>query len=254
VTGLRLHPISLRDANAFIEKFHRHHGGRKAHRFAISVRLDSLLVGVAICGNPVSKALCDGTTLEVSRTCTDGTPNANSMLYGACWRAARAMGYDRMYSYTLPEESGISLRAAGFRQDGMTEGRPWSRPKRFRVVKYPVGPKIRWVIDARQNKETSPMTSAKITPKKPAGRKVRAVRIEKAQNGGFMHHTEFEPKKSSGRSMGGYEPPPAPAVFGNLQGALDHTSQAFGEAPQAAQAAQAPAAPGTGAPDMPQAA
>ncbi len=108
------------------------------------------LAGVAICGNPVSKALCDGTTLEVSRTCTDGTPNANSMLYGACWRAARALGYTRMFTYTTPEESGASLRAAGWRQDGMTEGRPWDRPLRPRKAKYPVGPKIRWVIETAE--------------------------------------------------------------------------------------------------------
>jgi hypothetical protein len=146
---LRLNPISLRDANAFVEKYHRHHGGRRVHRFAVSVQSGAICVGVAIAGNPISKALCDGRTLEVSRTCTDGTANVNSMLYGACWRAARAMGYDRMYTYTLPEESGVSLRAAGFRQDGLTEGRPWNRPKRPRAVNYPVGPKIRWVIDAR---------------------------------------------------------------------------------------------------------
>lgn len=144
---LQLRPVSLREANAFIKRFHRHHGGRRAHRFAVAVEVEGKLVGVAIAGNPISKALCDGRTLEVSRTCTDGTPNANSMLYGAIWRAARAIGYRRMFTYTMPDESGASLRAAVWRRDGMTEGRPWNRPKRPRLVDYPVGPKVRWIVE-----------------------------------------------------------------------------------------------------------
>lgn len=146
---LTLTPISLRDANAFVNKHHRHHEGPRAYRFAVSLRgpRDGLH-GVAIAGNPVSKAQCDGRTIEVSRACTDGTKNANSMLYAAIWRAARALGYTRMLTYTMPEESGSSLKAVGMRQDGMTEGRPWDRANRPRKAKYPVGPKIRWVLTA----------------------------------------------------------------------------------------------------------
>jgi hypothetical protein len=100
---LTLSPVSLREANAFIEKHHRHHGGRRAHRFAVGVRGPrGGLRGVAIAGNPIAKALCDGRTIEVSRSCTDGTKNVNSMLYGAIWRAARALGYTRMITYTMP--------------------------------------------------------------------------------------------------------------------------------------------------------
>lgn len=145
--ALELEPISLRDANAFIAKHHRHHPGRRSCRFAVAVRRGRRMVGVAIAGNPVSKALNDGRTLEVSRSCTTGAKNANSMLYAACWRAARAIGYRRMITYTLPEESGSSLRAIGMRQDGMTEGRPWSRPKRPRPTLYTVGPKVRWIVE-----------------------------------------------------------------------------------------------------------
>jgi hypothetical protein len=163
--SLRTVPISLREANAFVERYHRHHGGRRAHRFAVGVATARKLRGVAIAGNPVAKALCDGRTIEVSRSCTDGTKNANSMLYGALWRAARALGYTRMVTYTMPEESGSSLRAIGMRQDGMTEGRQWNRPKRPRAgASYPVGPKIRWVIEAsdgRPNKNT-PQPAAQI--------------------------------------------------------------------------------------------
>jgi hypothetical protein len=72
------------------------------------------LVGVAMAGRPIARHLDDGKTIEVNRTCTDGTANANSMLYGAVWRAARAMGYQRCITYTQHDESGASLRGAGF--------------------------------------------------------------------------------------------------------------------------------------------
>ena len=65
-------------------------------------------------GRPIARYFDDGLTLEVNRTCTDGTPNANSMIYGALWRAGKAMGYQRMITYTQADESGSSLRAAGF--------------------------------------------------------------------------------------------------------------------------------------------
>ena len=69
--------------------------------------------GVAICGRPVSRHLDDGLTIEVTRTCTDGYWNANSFLYGASWRIAKAMGYVRLFTYNQDDESGVSLRAAG---------------------------------------------------------------------------------------------------------------------------------------------
>jgi hypothetical protein len=67
-----------------------------------------------MCGRPVARAFDDGFTLEVNRTCTDGTRNANSMLYGAAWRAGKAMGYTRCITYTQHDECGTSLRAAGW--------------------------------------------------------------------------------------------------------------------------------------------
>ena len=53
-------------------------------------------------------------TAEVLRTCTDGTKNANSHLYGACWRIVREMGYRRLITYTQGDERGTSLVAAGW--------------------------------------------------------------------------------------------------------------------------------------------
>jgi hypothetical protein len=99
--SLRIVPVTLETANDFVRRLHRH----------------NQLVGVAIVGRPVAPRLDDGLTAEITRVCTDGTRNAASMLYGACRRAARAMGYDRIFTYTLPEEGGASLRAAGFKLD-----------------------------------------------------------------------------------------------------------------------------------------
>lgn len=113
--SLRLVPVSWRDARAFVKDWHRHHGPPPGHKFAIGVANDDdVLVGVALIGRPVARHLDDGLTLEVNRTATDGTKNANSMLYGAAWRAAKACGYRRLVTYTQANESGASLRAAGF--------------------------------------------------------------------------------------------------------------------------------------------
>jgi len=95
-------------------------------------------------GRPVARLLHDGWTAEVLRLCTTGERNACSMLYGASWRAARALGYRRLVTYTLPEEGGASLRAAGWRCIGEAGGGSWSRAERPRVDTHPLQAKLRW--------------------------------------------------------------------------------------------------------------
>lgn len=131
---LNLTPVSFADACAFVAEHHRHHEPPVGHKFSIGVATDGLLVGVAIVGRPVSRVLAaEGDTLEVIRTATDGTRNANSMLYGAAWRATQALGYRRLITYTQDSESGSSLRAAGFRVIGERPARPgWDAPSRPR--------------------------------------------------------------------------------------------------------------------------
>ncbi|WP_324613129.1 XF1762 family protein [Streptomyces sp. SBT349] len=116
--GLEIVPITFRQACAFITRHHRHHRPPQGMKFAVGVTADGTLAGVAVVGRPVARHQDDGRTAEVTRTCTDGTPNANSALYGATWRAARALGYRRLITYTEDSESGTSLRAAGFRRTG----------------------------------------------------------------------------------------------------------------------------------------
>lgn len=107
-------PITRAQAKAFIAEHHRHNKPPVGWKFGIGLRLDDVLVGVATAGRPVARHYDDGLTLEVNRTCTDGTRNANSMLYSAVWRAAKAMGYRRCVTYTQADETGASLRAAGW--------------------------------------------------------------------------------------------------------------------------------------------
>lgn len=112
---LHITPISFADACGFVEMWHRHHQPPVGHKFSIGVADEQgVLRGVAMVGRPVAKAYQDGLTLEVNRTATDGTPNANSMLYGAAWRATKALGFGRLVTYTQAGESGASLRAAGW--------------------------------------------------------------------------------------------------------------------------------------------
>lgn len=94
---------------------------------------DGVLRGVAIVGRPVARAYDDGMTLEVNRVASDGATNANSMLYGACARAAFALGYRRLITYTLSTETGSSLRAADWKVIAERPAREgWSAPSRPR--------------------------------------------------------------------------------------------------------------------------
>ncbi len=143
---LELCPVTLKAANEYVKEHHRHHGAVVGHKFSIGATKDGVLVGVAICGRPVSRVLDDGYTLEVTRLCTDGTPDVCSMLYGAAYRAARAMGYKKVVTYILDTETGSSLRAAGYKCEGKAGGVEWTgkrRPKN--PEQYPHQMKTRWV-------------------------------------------------------------------------------------------------------------
>jgi hypothetical protein len=131
---LHLVPVSFADACGFVQMWHRHNRPPVGHRYSIGVADEaSVLRGVAIVGRPVARHFDDGSTVEVTRLATDGTPNAGSMLYGACWRAASALGYRRLVTYTQADESGASLRAAGYRVVAQRPARSgWACPSRPR--------------------------------------------------------------------------------------------------------------------------
>jgi hypothetical protein len=135
VSDLRIVPVTFADACGYGAMWHRHHSPPIGHKFSIGVAdADDRLVGVAIVGRPVARHFDDGVTLEVTRTATDATRNANSMLYGAAWRAAKALGFCRLITYTQAGESGASVRAAGWRVVAERPARVgWSVPSRPRA-------------------------------------------------------------------------------------------------------------------------
>lgn len=107
-------PLELKEANAFVEKHHRHHKKAQGHRFSIGVvDADGVLRACAIVGRPVS-GLDPKRIIEVVRLCSDGTPNACSMLYGAAARAGQALGYEKVQTYIYESENGASLKASGY--------------------------------------------------------------------------------------------------------------------------------------------
>lgn len=154
VTRLEAVPITLQEASAYIDRRHRHNAGPKFHKFSVCLRVpgETEPVGVAVASTPKARHQMDGETLEINRCCTDPRyANACSCLYARAIRIGRELGYRRFLTYTLPEESGSSLRAVGFQPDGITKASAdgWNSPSRPRVAdRYPAGEKIRWIFYA----------------------------------------------------------------------------------------------------------
>ena len=155
---MRAVPLNLTKANAVVARWHRHNRPTRGGYFAVGVEVKGVLAGVAIVGRPVARMLDDGETVEVTRLCVlDGYGGLHlcSHLYGRCCRVARELGYSKVVTYTLAEESGASLKAAGFARVAELAARPsWSCPSRPRSdstaslfgaePKRPAGPKVRW--------------------------------------------------------------------------------------------------------------
>lgn len=75
-------PLSLAEANLFVLQHHCHHRPVRGHKFSIGavVAQGGTVVGAVIVGRPVARLRDDGRTLEVTRLCTDGTPNVCSAM------------------------------------------------------------------------------------------------------------------------------------------------------------------------------
>lgn len=169
---MRIRPITLREASAFIAEHHRHNKPPRGWKFGVALEIDCdlvgpMLVGVATAGRPVARHYDDGFTLEVNRTCTDGTRNANSKLYGAVWQAAKAMGYTRAITYTQADETGASLRAAGWvKVKELAARKSWAEHSKGdrREGCDPVGnggvPRVLWEIRCAQSTPQPPAPPA----------------------------------------------------------------------------------------------
>lgn len=145
---LALTPTNLSDANQFVEVVHRHHGKVTGHRFSSGVEDDTgKLRGVMSMGRAVARKTDQKAVLEVTRVATDGCANACSFLYGAACRIHRVHGFQYAQTFTLLDEPGTSLIAAGWKPVGITQSsrKGWNVPTRGRdATKSPTGPKVRW--------------------------------------------------------------------------------------------------------------
>lgn len=153
---MRAVPVELKEANAFVDKYHRHHKSVVRDKFRVACEENGEILGVIQVARPVSRLLDDGLTVEVVRCCTNGKPNVASFLYSRAARIAKEMGYKRIITYILDTEQGSSLKASGWELDEAdVGGGSWSRPSRPREVsqitifgteeKYPIGKKQRWI-------------------------------------------------------------------------------------------------------------
>ena len=138
-------PLTLAEANALVARLHRHHKKVVGHRFSLGVRVGEKLAGAAIVGRPIARMTSQYDIVEVTRLVTDGTQNACSILYAACARVAREMGFQSIQTFILESEPGISLRAAGWKLKGITSGGDWNTPSRKgRRTDQPMTPKQCW--------------------------------------------------------------------------------------------------------------
>ena len=143
---MKIVPVTFKYAKEFVSNYHRHNPNVVGCKFAIACIEGNVMIGVAICGRPVSRYLDDGKTLEINRVCTNGAANACSMLYGACCRIAKEMGYERVITYTLQSETGASVKASNFICDGEAGGTHWTG-KRDKGQNIPNEMKVRWHRD-----------------------------------------------------------------------------------------------------------
>lgn len=164
---LRVVPLALKQANEAVLRFHRHHKPVVGHRFSIGAMDGDRLVGALIAGRPVARCTDQQNILEVSRLATDGTRNACSILYAAAARAADALGFQSIQTFILETEPGTSLKASGWRMDGVTNGGEWTgTPSRGeRQHAHPTCVKQRWVKDlANKPKASEPQPHLVYSP------------------------------------------------------------------------------------------
>lgn len=141
---MRVVPLTLAQANAYIDEHHRHHKPVQGHRFSIGAEIEGRLVGVCVIGRPVARKTDQYRVVEVTRLCTDGTPNACSFLYSAAARVAGAMGFDRIQTFILDTEPGTSLRASGWEREGESRGRDGWHSRDGRREDQPETVKVRY--------------------------------------------------------------------------------------------------------------
>lgn len=144
---LRVVPLTLKQANDLVASLHRHHKPVVGHRFSIGAVMSGELVGAAIVGRPVARKTSAYEVAEVTRLVTNGHPNACSILYAACARAAKAMGFQRIQTFVLDSEPATSLKASGWQYSHTTAGGEGWQSRTGRRTDQPTVPKQMWFKD-----------------------------------------------------------------------------------------------------------
>lgn len=153
--GLRVGPVDLKTAKAFVRQHHGHCSNPPCSwRWGHGLYNGHELLAVAMVGRPVARKIDHRQVVEVNRLCVRRDRgrlgwNACSMLYGEAAREARRRGFSRVITYTLATEPADTLKAAGWTQDAVTKGGSWNRPSRARTDKAPTGLKVRWARELR---------------------------------------------------------------------------------------------------------
>jgi hypothetical protein len=136
--------IELKEANNFVLTFHRHHKPVVGHRFSIGAEHDGKMVGCVIVGRPVARMTDQKNIAEVTRLVTDGTKNACSFLYAQAARAAKELAFKSIQTFILETETGITLKASGWTNMGLTKSGSW-HSRSNRRTDQPECPKLKWI-------------------------------------------------------------------------------------------------------------
>ena len=142
--SLHVRPCTIKAAQKWIAIHYRKLKKMQGAMWAVRAVREGKTVGVAAVGNPCQEWQLKGVLCLLRMAVLEGQPNVCSMLYGACARAARAMGAVDLVTYTHLDEPGTSLKAAGWIDGGETDGGEYDRPSRPRQPALFPDPKKRW--------------------------------------------------------------------------------------------------------------
>ena len=147
---LSIIPLSLKEANEFVTKYHRHNKKCAGHKFSIGAVYKNEIVGVVIVGRPVARKLDDRFTLEINRNCVlDTAPKGTcSFLYSRAIKIWQTMGGKKIITYTLETESGSSLKAVNFNKETTVQtfkkNTGWTTRTNRIWQEVQATPRIRW--------------------------------------------------------------------------------------------------------------
>lgn len=147
---MKIVPLTLKVANNFVEKWHRHSArtNNDGGKYAIGLEHEGQLVGVAIVGRPTARLLQVEGAAELTRLCVsdDAPKGSGSKLYSRAKRIWQLMGGTTLHTYTLSKEGGASMRGAGMTVPAAkVQKQQWTRPSRARAERdIYEEPKVRW--------------------------------------------------------------------------------------------------------------